>query len=146
MGKKSVLSPECQKFAFFSKEKATKKPIFSFDSEQVHYTCRKCWPQSVDKLEVCITLQIACSLITDTKKSSIQHPWAVLLFNYWFTCLLEIKFFIISSISLNCKQFAKLYILLICQQIAVNTFYKCNEFPVNSFDPAFYLIYSPFLT
>jgi hypothetical protein len=36
MGKKSVLSPECQKFvqklfAFFSKEKATKKPIVSFD-------------------------------------------------------------------------------------------------------------------
>jgi hypothetical protein len=36
MGKKSDLSPECQKFmkklfAFFSKEKATKKPIFSFD-------------------------------------------------------------------------------------------------------------------
>ena len=37
MGKKSDLSPECQKFvkklfAFFSKEKATKKPIVSFDS------------------------------------------------------------------------------------------------------------------
>ena len=36
MGKKSVLSPECQKFvqklfAFFSKEKARKKPIASFD-------------------------------------------------------------------------------------------------------------------
>jgi hypothetical protein len=36
MGKKSDLSPKCQKFvkklfAFFSKEKATKKPIFSFD-------------------------------------------------------------------------------------------------------------------
>jgi hypothetical protein len=36
MGKKSNLSPECQKFvkmlfAFFSKEKATKKPIVSFD-------------------------------------------------------------------------------------------------------------------
>ena len=36
MGKKSVLSPECQKFvkklfAFFSKERATKKPIVSFD-------------------------------------------------------------------------------------------------------------------
>ena len=36
MGKKSDLSPECQKFvkklfAFFSKEKATKKPIVSFD-------------------------------------------------------------------------------------------------------------------
>jgi hypothetical protein len=36
MGKKSDLSPECQKFvkklfAFFSKEKATKKPVVSFD-------------------------------------------------------------------------------------------------------------------
>ena len=36
MGKKSDLSPECQKFvkklfAFFSKEKATRKPIVSFD-------------------------------------------------------------------------------------------------------------------
>ena len=36
MGKKSDLSPECQKyvkklFAFFSKEKATKKSIVSFD-------------------------------------------------------------------------------------------------------------------
>ena len=36
MGKKSDLSPECQKFvkklfAFFSKKKATKKPIVSFD-------------------------------------------------------------------------------------------------------------------
>ena len=36
MGKNSDLSPECQKFvkklfAFFSKEKATKKPIVSFD-------------------------------------------------------------------------------------------------------------------
>jgi hypothetical protein len=36
MGKKSDLSPECQKFvkklfAFFSKERATKKPIVSFD-------------------------------------------------------------------------------------------------------------------
>jgi hypothetical protein len=36
MGKRSDLSPECQKFvkklfAFFSKEKATKKPIVSFD-------------------------------------------------------------------------------------------------------------------
>ena len=36
MGEKSDLSPECQKFvkklfAFFSKEKATKKPIVSFD-------------------------------------------------------------------------------------------------------------------
>jgi predicted nucleic-acid-binding protein len=36
MGKKSVLSPECQKFvqklfAFFSKEKARKKSIVSFD-------------------------------------------------------------------------------------------------------------------
>jgi hypothetical protein len=36
MGKKSDLSPECQKFvkklfAFFSKEKGTKKPIVSFD-------------------------------------------------------------------------------------------------------------------
>ena len=36
MGKKSDLSPECQKFvkklfAFFSKEKATKTPIISFD-------------------------------------------------------------------------------------------------------------------
>jgi hypothetical protein len=36
MGKKSDLSPECQKFvekllAFFGKEKATKKPIVSFD-------------------------------------------------------------------------------------------------------------------
>ena len=36
MGKKSDISPECQKFvnklfAFFSKEKATKKPIVSFD-------------------------------------------------------------------------------------------------------------------
>jgi hypothetical protein len=36
MGKKSDLSPECQKFvkklfAFFSKDKATKKPIVSFD-------------------------------------------------------------------------------------------------------------------
>jgi hypothetical protein len=36
MGKQSDLSPECQKFvrklfAFFSKEKATKKPIVSFD-------------------------------------------------------------------------------------------------------------------
>jgi hypothetical protein len=36
MGKKSNLSPECQMFvhklfAFFSKEKATKKPIVSFD-------------------------------------------------------------------------------------------------------------------
>ena len=36
MGKKSDLSPECQKFlkklfAFFSKEKATKMPIVSFD-------------------------------------------------------------------------------------------------------------------
>ena len=36
MGKTSDLSPECQKFvkklfAFFSKEKATKKPIVSFD-------------------------------------------------------------------------------------------------------------------
>ena len=36
MGKKSDLSPECQKFvkklfAFFSKEKATQKPIVSFD-------------------------------------------------------------------------------------------------------------------
>ena len=36
MGKQSDLCPECQKFvkhlfAFFSKEKATKKPIVSFD-------------------------------------------------------------------------------------------------------------------
>ena len=36
MGKKSDLSPECQKFIknlfdLFSKEKATKKPIVSFD-------------------------------------------------------------------------------------------------------------------
>jgi hypothetical protein len=36
MGKKSDLSPECQKFvkmlfAFLSKEKATKKPIVSLD-------------------------------------------------------------------------------------------------------------------
>jgi hypothetical protein len=36
MGKKSDLSPECQKFvkklfAFYSNEKATKKPIVSFD-------------------------------------------------------------------------------------------------------------------
>jgi hypothetical protein len=36
MGKKSDLSPECQKFvkklfAFFSKEKAMKKPIVSFN-------------------------------------------------------------------------------------------------------------------
>jgi hypothetical protein len=36
MGIKSDLSPECQKFvkklfAFFSKEKTTKKPIVSFD-------------------------------------------------------------------------------------------------------------------
>jgi hypothetical protein len=36
MGKKSDLSPECQKFvkrlfAYFSKEKARKKPIVSFD-------------------------------------------------------------------------------------------------------------------
>jgi hypothetical protein len=36
MSKKSDLSPECQKFvkklfSFFSKEKATKKPIVSFD-------------------------------------------------------------------------------------------------------------------
>ena len=36
MGKTSELSPECQKFvkklfAFFSKEKATKKPTVSFD-------------------------------------------------------------------------------------------------------------------
>jgi 5'-3' exonuclease len=37
MGQKSDLSPECQKFvkklfAFFSKEKAMKKPIVSFDA------------------------------------------------------------------------------------------------------------------
>jgi hypothetical protein len=36
MGKKSDLSPECQKFvkklfAFYSNEKATKKPIVTFD-------------------------------------------------------------------------------------------------------------------
>ena len=36
MGKHSDVSPECQKFveklfAFYSKEKATKKPIVSFD-------------------------------------------------------------------------------------------------------------------
>jgi hypothetical protein len=36
MGKKSDLSPECQKFvkkllAFYSKERATKKPTVSFD-------------------------------------------------------------------------------------------------------------------
>ena len=35
---------------------------------------------------------------------------------------------------LNCKPFTKLYILLTCQQIGVNTFYKCIEFQVNSFD------------
>jgi hypothetical protein len=40
MGKESDLSPECQKFvrklfAFFSKEKATKKPIVSFDRKNV---------------------------------------------------------------------------------------------------------------
>ena len=34
---------------------------------------------------------------------------------------------------LNCKQFTKLYILLTCQLIGVNTFYKCIEFQVNSF-------------
>jgi hypothetical protein len=38
MGKKTDLSPECQKFvkklfAFFSKEKATKKPIVSFEKD-----------------------------------------------------------------------------------------------------------------
>jgi hypothetical protein len=35
---------------------------------------------------------------------------------------------------LNCKQFTKLYILLTCQQIGVNTFYKCIELQVNNFD------------
>ena len=39
-----------------------------------------------------------------------------------------------SHLILNCKQFTKLYILLTCQQIGVNTFYKCNEFQVNIFD------------
>jgi hypothetical protein len=39
-----------------------------------------------------------------------------------------------SYLILNCKQFTKLYILLTCQQIGVNTFYKCIEFQVNSFD------------
>ena len=39
-----------------------------------------------------------------------------------------------SYLIVNCKQFAKLYILLTCQQIGVNTFYKCSEFQVNSFD------------
>ena len=39
-----------------------------------------------------------------------------------------------SYLILNCKQFTKLYILLTCQQIGVNTFYKSIEFQVNSFD------------
>ena len=39
-----------------------------------------------------------------------------------------------SYLILNCKQFTKLYILLTCQQIGVNTFYKCIAFQVNSFD------------
>ena len=39
-----------------------------------------------------------------------------------------------SYLILNCKQFTKLYILLTSQQIGVNTFYKCSEFQVNSFD------------
>ena len=53
MGKKSDLSPECQKFvkklvAFFSKEKATKKPIVSFDrvyqktSKVLHFSAPYC--------------------------------------------------------------------------------------------------------
>ena len=39
MGKKSDLSPECQKF--FSKEKATKKPIVSFDRVHVYQKTSK---------------------------------------------------------------------------------------------------------
>jgi hypothetical protein len=35
-----------------------------------------------------------------------------------------------SYLILNCKQFTKLNILLTCQQIGVNTFYKCIEFQV----------------
>ena len=52
MGKKSDLSPKCQKFtkklfAFYNKEKATKKPIVSFD--RVYQRDLKLW--------VCLTLQ-----------------------------------------------------------------------------------------
>jgi hypothetical protein len=72
MGKKSDLSPECQKFvkklfAFFSKEKATKKPIVSFD---------RVYQRTSKALESFISL---CIFETDRAILREYKPWIVLL-------------------------------------------------------------------
>jgi hypothetical protein len=63
----------------------------------------------------------------------ISEKFSLIYFYIWIITLLP-KHLTFSYLILNCKQFTKLYILLTCQQIGVNTFYKCIEFQVNSFD------------
>jgi hypothetical protein len=87
MGKKSDLSPECQKFvkklfASFSKEKATKKPIVSFD--RVYQRTSKALGVSYtsvrrimnDKIESFISL---CIIETVGAIFREYKPWIVLL-------------------------------------------------------------------
>jgi hypothetical protein len=73
MGKKSDLSPECQKFvkrlfAYFSKEKATKKPIVSFD--RVYKKASKALGVSYTSVQIGPKCKISseCSLSQNNKK------------------------------------------------------------------------------
>ena len=66
MGKMSDLSPECQKFvkklfAFYSKEKATKKPIVSFD--RVYQRTSKALGVSYTKLIFVFSVTLICIVV-----------------------------------------------------------------------------------
>jgi hypothetical protein len=91
MGIKSDLSPECQKFvkklfAFFSKEKTTKKPIVSFDrvyqkkskADNIHLIVQN----SSISLDFDILIEFCISLcIIETVGAIFREykPWIVLL-------------------------------------------------------------------
>jgi hypothetical protein len=126
----------------------------------VHYTCRKCWSCSVDKRRqlytafclsyfpffTCIFFYInydrhynetqhTCSL--SQSKEMYLIPWMILE-----TEIVFLVKFTPTTISMDHISFGHhnnsnkmLYrVVFSCQQNRINTFYKCIEFQVNSFD------------
>jgi hypothetical protein len=93
------------------------------------------WRECKDRqlwVEIGIVCRDLCSVLWFEIISSCLFCW------YWWNCWPSLPtgagHSTFSYLILNCKQYTKLYILLTCQQIGVNTFYKCIEFQVNNFD------------
>jgi uncharacterized integral membrane protein len=83
MGKNSDLSPECQKFvnklfAFYSKEKATKKPIVSFD--RVYQKISKALGVSYTSVHILLESFISLCIIETVGAIFREYkPWIALL-------------------------------------------------------------------